>query len=85
MPGYSPRELIGRTFLDIPQEDGTRLRLRIVRAISNHLSDLDKDPTKVRFLASATKEDVSMLSLIMMSFNAYNKMNWMLMIWTINI
>jgi hypothetical protein len=64
MPDYSPRELFGRTFLDMSQEDDTRLYLRIVHAaISGHLSDLDKDHKKVCFLASATEEDVLMLLL----------------------
>jgi hypothetical protein len=38
-----PTELIGRTFLTPPQEDGQRFRARIVRAIEEHDDDLEGD------------------------------------------
>jgi hypothetical protein len=53
MPGYTPHDLINRSFLDIPCEDGHRFRLRIVKAIADHIELLDKQPEKVKLLVEA--------------------------------
>jgi protein-tyrosine phosphatase len=54
MPGYTPKDLIGCTFLDLPVEDGTKYTLRVVKAIAKNLEQLDKQPEKVKFLAEST-------------------------------
>jgi hypothetical protein len=51
-----PTELIGRTFLTPPQEDGQRFRARIVRAIEDHETDLDDDPDRIKFLCSVNDD-----------------------------
>ena len=52
MPIFQPSDLVGRTFLMNPQEDGQRHRARIVRAIQNSEDGLDKEPTRIKFLCS---------------------------------
>jgi Reverse transcriptase (RNA-dependent DNA polymerase) len=52
LPTFHPKELIGRSFLSVPTEDGQTLRLRIIKAISDHQSDLDQHPDRVKFLVS---------------------------------
>jgi hypothetical protein len=47
-----PVELIGRTFLTEPQEDGQRFRARIVRAIEDIDRELEEDPERVKFVCS---------------------------------
>jgi Reverse transcriptase (RNA-dependent DNA polymerase) len=54
MAGYTPKDLIGRTFLDLPAEDGTKYTLRIIKAIAENLAQLDQQPEKVKFLAEST-------------------------------
>jgi hypothetical protein len=36
LPGYLASELIGRTYLGLPEEDGRKLRMRIIKAIEYH-------------------------------------------------
>jgi hypothetical protein len=51
-----PSELIGRTFLTEPQEDGQRFRAQIVRAIADNEHDLDNDPERVKFVCSMNND-----------------------------
>jgi hypothetical protein len=53
MPGYSPHDLIHRSFLDLPSEDGQRFRFRIIKVIADHMEKLDKQPEKVKFLVES--------------------------------
>ena len=55
MPILDPNDLVGRTFL-IPQEDGQRLRARIVKAIDDYEGDLQRDSSRMKFICS-TKDD----------------------------
>jgi len=52
MPVFHPIDLVGRTFLLEPQEDGQQFRARIVKAIENHEDNLNKDPERMQFLCS---------------------------------
>ena len=49
MPILDPHNLVGRTFL-IPQEDGQRLRARMVKAIDDHDGKLQRDSTILKFI-----------------------------------
>jgi hypothetical protein len=47
MPVFHPSDIIGRTFLmDPQQEDGQRLRARIVAAIEDHEGEIEGNPTQ---------------------------------------
>ena len=54
-PSFSPEELIGRTFLLPPEDDGQRFRAKIIdyeelsKKMQEFESDLDREPTRVRF------------------------------------
>jgi hypothetical protein len=52
MPVVDPNDLVGRTFLMPPQEDGQRSRAHIVRAIKDHTRNLAKDEDHIHFLCS---------------------------------
>ena len=52
MPIVDPNDLVGRTFLMPPQDDGQRFRARIVRAIQDHEQNLAKDEDRIHFLCS---------------------------------
>ena len=52
MPVFSPDDIVGRTFLLEPQEDGQRFRARIVRAIKDQDDELARHPDKIKFLCS---------------------------------
>jgi hypothetical protein len=52
----NPSDLIGRTFLTEPQEDGQRFCAQIVRAISNNEHDLENDPKQVKFVCSMNND-----------------------------
>jgi hypothetical protein len=47
-----PEDLIGRTFLTEPKDDGHRYRARIVEAVDEHLQDVDDNPEHIRFKCS---------------------------------
>jgi hypothetical protein len=51
-----PGELIRRTFLTEPQEDGQRFRARIVRAIDDSNRELAADPERVKFVCSMNND-----------------------------
>jgi hypothetical protein len=51
-----PSELIGRTFLTEPQEDGQRFRSRIVRAIAENEQELEDNPERVKFVCSMNND-----------------------------
>jgi hypothetical protein len=53
MPDFNPGEMIGRTYLDLPQEDGQKFRMKIIKTIANHKENLDKHPDKEKFLVEA--------------------------------
>ena len=57
MPTFDPSDLIGRTFLKPPEEDGQRFRAKIVEAIVDHEQDLAKNPDKVKFLCSVNGDE----------------------------
>ena len=52
MPTFSPDELIGRTYLTDPDEDGQSFRARIVRKIEEHEDKTNQHPDKIKFLVS---------------------------------
>ncbi|MEL7196229.1 MAG: reverse transcriptase domain-containing protein [Bacteroidota bacterium] len=52
IPVFSPSDLVGRTFLMDEQEDGQRLRARIIEAIEDHETSVEQNPTKIRFRCS---------------------------------
>ena len=58
MPVFHPSDLIGRTFLKDPDEDGQRFRARIVRMIEDHDSDIEENPTRVKFVCSVSDDDL---------------------------
>jgi hypothetical protein len=47
-----PNDLVGRTFLMVPQPDGQRFRAHIVRAIEDHERDLANNSERTHFLCS---------------------------------
>ena len=55
LPIVDPSDLVWRSFLR-PEEDGQRLRVKIVKAIEAYNDDLDKLPTRREFICS-TKDD----------------------------
>ena len=50
---FSPDDLVGRTFLKQPEEDGTRFRARIVRKII----EMDENEEKIKFLVKLPDQD----------------------------
>ena len=52
MATFDPSDLIGRTFLKPPEEDGQRFRAKIVEAIVEQEQDLSNNPEKIRLLCS---------------------------------
>jgi hypothetical protein len=53
---FNPHELIGRTFLLNPREDGQRYRARIVEAAEDHQSMVEEQSDRVKFLCSINDE-----------------------------
>ena len=58
LPGFNPSELIGRSYLNVPGEDGQTFRMRIVKAISDHQENIDKHPDKIKFLVKCRDQDM---------------------------
>ena len=52
MPVFDPSDLVGRTFLMDPQEDGQRFRAKIVQSLEDHEANLAKNPTRIQYLCS---------------------------------
>jgi hypothetical protein len=52
----NPGELIGRTFLTEPQEDGQHFRARIVCTINDSNRELEADPKRVKFICSMNND-----------------------------
>ena len=55
-PVFDPEDLVGRTFLLDPQKDGQKHRARIVKLIEDHENDVDKNPTRIKFLCSINND-----------------------------
>jgi hypothetical protein len=51
-PIFDPGDLVGRTFLLDKQEDGQRFQARIVKIVEDHESELQENPTRIKFLCS---------------------------------
>jgi hypothetical protein len=49
-------ELIGRTFLTQPKEDGQWFRAHIVKAVEEHELDTEDDPSRIKFLCSMNND-----------------------------
>ena len=56
MPVFDPIDIIGRTFLSEPQEDGQRFRVRIVRALDDHVRELSQQPDRLQFVCSVNDD-----------------------------
>jgi hypothetical protein len=56
-PIVDPTELVGRTFLLPPQEDGQRFRARIIRAIGDQENDLECSSDRLEFLCSLNDDE----------------------------
>ena len=48
-PVFDPEDLVGRTFLADPKDDGQQFRARIVELLEDHESKLEDNPTRIRF------------------------------------
>jgi hypothetical protein len=57
MPVFVPADLVGRTFLMEPQEDGQRHRAQILEAIEGFDDDLGRNPTRIKFKVSINNEE----------------------------
>ena len=49
-----PDDIIGRTYLTMPREDGQQFRLKIVEALDQRDRDIATNPTMKRFRATST-------------------------------
>ena len=56
MPVIEPLDLVGRTFLLTPQEDGQRLRAKIVQAVEEQDTRLKNDKERIKFKVSVNDE-----------------------------
>ena len=65
-PTFNPVNLIGRTFLLKPQENGERHRARIIDAIHGFNDDLGRNPIRIKFKLSINGDQFKDLM-------AYNK------------
>ena len=54
--GLPPEELIDRTFLMPPTEDGCRFRAKILKRIKVHKKELEKDPDLIKFKCRVNDE-----------------------------
>ena len=57
MPIVDPKDLIGRTFLQSKNEDGTRMRVKIVSQIEDCTDKMKKDPNLIKFLCSVNDDE----------------------------
>jgi len=68
MAVIDPNDIIGRTYLSTPEEDGTRMRLRIVEAIDNIEHSINQEDLIIRFRAEnadGTYEEVQTINQIL--------------------
>jgi hypothetical protein len=56
VPVFDPEDLVGRTFLMDEEEDGQRFRARIVKLVEDHETDLEENPTRIKFLCSLNED-----------------------------
>ena len=54
MPGFSPEELIGRTYLLPPEPDGQRFRAKIVKILKDQEDNILEHPDHIQFLVMST-------------------------------
>ena len=52
LPTIDPEDLIGRTFLRLPEEDGQRFRVKIIEAIADNQHDLAERKENIKFRCS---------------------------------
>ena len=57
MPVINPTDIVGRTFLLEPQEDGQRHRARIVKEIQDHEAGVERNPDKIKFICSVNDDE----------------------------
>jgi hypothetical protein len=57
MPTIEPADLVGRTFLQAPRDDGQRFHCKIVETIIENEGNLEKDPGLVKFRCSVNNEE----------------------------
>jgi len=57
VPVFNPHDLVGRTFLMDPQENGERYRARILEAIQGFDDDLGRNPTRIKFKVSVNNDE----------------------------
>ena len=56
MPTFEPTDLIGRTFLLPPEEDGQRFRGKIIESIFENEEELNNQPERIKFRCSVNDE-----------------------------
>jgi hypothetical protein len=56
---FNPQDLVGRTFLLDPQEDGQKHRTRIVRLIDDFESTVAQNPTRIKFVCKHLDGDAA--------------------------
>ena len=56
-PVFKPDDLIGRTFLMDHRDDGQRFRARIVELLEDHESDVEQNPTRLKFRCSVNDDE----------------------------
>ena len=61
-PVFNPEDLIGKTFLLDPNEDGTVNRARIVELLEDFESKLDDNPTRIKFKIAVSKDKLDDIS-----------------------
>ncbi len=54
---FDPEALIGRTFLMDPLDDGQQHRARIVKMLEDHESDVESNPTRLKFVCSVNNDN----------------------------
>ena len=55
-PVFNPEELIGRTFLMDTQDNGEKHRAKIVQMLEDHESDINDNPTMIKFRLSINND-----------------------------
>ena len=56
MPIFDPTDLVGRTFLMDPQENGERYRMKILEALVKSEEQLAKHPDRIKFVCSVNDD-----------------------------